>query len=198
MKFGSVRSSVVFIVLAAICAFAFAFAVQPAGAQTAQVAQAAPAAPSNPGTLRGTVTDPSGAAVSQAAVVMMSASGQFTTGKTNATGAYEIKGLAAGSYTLTVNADGFAVFEQDNVQIAPGQVQTVNELAVGHPVDPRRGVDPGDPQTTEVTFAVFTVAIAVLVGLEHRLLGGPVVTAGVTTHALRHRQRGAALLTRVY
>jgi len=149
MKFGSVRSTVVFIVFAAICAFAFAFAVQSAGAQTAQVAQAAPAAPSNPGTLRGTVTDPSGAAVSQAAVVMMSASGQFTTGKTNATGAYEIKGLAAGSYTLTVNADGFAVFEQDNVQIAPGQVQTVNtKLALA-----------SESQTVQVSGQAVAVAV---------------------------------------
>src|ERR1700677_96913 len=100
MKFGSVRICIVFVVLAVF--FTAALAARPAGAQSASVAQGAAAAQANPGTLRGTITDPSGAAVAQAAVVMMSASGQFTTGKTNATGAFEIKGLAPGSYTLTV------------------------------------------------------------------------------------------------
>lgn len=133
MKFGPVR--ILAILLTAFCAVAFgvqaANAQSAAGAPSAQVAQSTPSAPANPGTLRGTVTDPSGAAVGQAAVVMMSASGQFTTSKTSQLGAFEIKGLAPGSYTLTVNADGFAVFEQDNVQISAGQIQTVNaKLAV--------------------------------------------------------------------
>jgi hypothetical protein len=141
MKFGSVRIGVITVILAAI--FAFAIAAQPVGAQGAQ------ATGGNPGTLRGTVTDPSGAAVAQAAVVMMSASGQFTTGKTSATGAYQISGLAAGSYTLTVNADGFAVFEQDNVQISPGQVQTVNaKLALA-----------AETQTVQVSGQAVTVAV---------------------------------------
>ena len=130
MKFGSVRVFIVFIATL----FAVAFAVRPAaaqspkGAQSTQTLQSPPAAQSTQaaGTLRGTITDPSGAAVQGAAVVMMSVSGQFTTGKTNQTGGYEIKGLAPGSYTLTVNANGFAVFEQDNVRISPSVVQTVN------------------------------------------------------------------------
>jgi hypothetical protein len=116
MKVGPVR----FLAILSATVFAVAFAEPHATAQSAQVAQ------STQGTLRGTVTDPSGAAVAQAAVVMMSVSGQFTTAKTNSTGAYEIKGLAPGSYTLTINADGFAVFEQDSVQISVSQIQTVN------------------------------------------------------------------------
>src|SRR5580658_7915156 len=145
MTFGLTRITRRLILVATL--FAAAFAVQPAAAQTAQSKQSSPSTQSAPSTkpsttvtqtsqatqngpgqgmVRGTVTDPSGAAVAQAAVVMMSSDGQFTTGKTNATGAYEIKGLPAGSYTLTVNADGFAVFEQDNVQIAAGQIQTSN------------------------------------------------------------------------
>jgi hypothetical protein len=100
-------------------------AASPANSQVTS-APAPPAAQGPTGTLRGTVTDPSGAAVAQAAVVMMSASDEFTTAKTTVTGAYEIKGLAPGAYTLTVNADGFSVFEQDAVVISVGQVQTVN------------------------------------------------------------------------
>ncbi|MGB6200355.1 MAG: carboxypeptidase regulatory-like domain-containing protein, partial [Candidatus Acidiferrales bacterium] len=153
MKFALGRIVVRFVLAATF--FAAAFCAQPAGAQNAQgtstpstqatpSTQSAPstqvtpstrsnAAAQNPagaqagqGTLQGTVTDPSGAAVAQAAVVMMSSSGQFTTGKTNQTGGYQIKGLAPGSYTLTVNADGFSVYEQDNVQISSGQIQTAN------------------------------------------------------------------------
>jgi hypothetical protein len=147
MKFVSVRIGIVFVVLAVF--ITAAFAARPAGAQSASVAQSAAGAQANPGTLRGTITDPSGAAVAQAAVVMMSASGQFTTGKTNATGAFEIKGLAPGSYTLTVNADGFSVFEQDNVQISPGQVQTVNaKLALA-----------AETQSVQVTGQAVSVAV---------------------------------------
>ncbi|MGB6432130.1 MAG: hypothetical protein WBF06_16245, partial [Candidatus Acidiferrales bacterium] len=73
MKFGPVR--ILAILLTAFCAVAFgvqaANAQSAAGAPSAQVAQSTPSAPANPGTLRGTVTDPSGAAVGQAAVVMM-------------------------------------------------------------------------------------------------------------------------------
>jgi Carboxypeptidase regulatory-like domain/TonB dependent receptor len=124
MKFGSVRIAAVLAILAAF--FAAAFATQPVraqGAPSAQVAQSTPAAQNSQGTLRGQVTDPSGAAVAGAAVVMMASDGTFTTGKTTQTGSYEIKGLAPGSYMLTINADGFSIFEQDNVQISPGQIQ---------------------------------------------------------------------------
>jgi Carboxypeptidase regulatory-like domain/TonB dependent receptor len=166
MKFGLSRIVGRYILMAALLVLAAVFAMQPASAQTTQGAPSAPSpstkststvAPAGQpaqntqgqGMIRGTVTDPSGAAVAQAAVVMMSSSGQFITGKTNATGAYEIKGLAPGSYTLTVNADGFAVFEQDNVQIAAGQIQTSNpKLALA-----------SESQTVQVSGSAVTVAV---------------------------------------
>ena len=129
MKFGFVRRIFMFAIIAALIAAAL-FAPQ-ARAQNSQVTPApstrsAQPAQAGQGTIRGTVTDPTGAAVGGAAVVLMSSSGQFTPGKTNQTGGYSISGLAPGSYTLTVNADGFAVYEQDNVQISTGQIQTAN------------------------------------------------------------------------
>ena len=60
------------------------------------------------GSLHGTVTDPSGAAVSGAAVIAITPDGQAKTTTTNRTGAYEITGLAPGKYTVTVSAAGFS------------------------------------------------------------------------------------------
>jgi len=150
MKFGSVRIATVLAILAAF--FAAAFAVPAASAQgtsSVQVAQSAQVPPASQGTIRGQITDPSGAAVAGAAVVMMASDGTFTTGKTTQTGTYEIKGLAPGSYTLTINADGFSVFEQDNVQISPGQIQKADaKLTIA-----------AQNQTVQVTGQAATVAV---------------------------------------
>ena len=78
------------------------------------------------GSLHGTVTDPSGAAVSGAAVIAITPDGQAKTSTTNRTGAYEINGLAPGKYTLTVSAPGFSDFAQDDVTVTGGSPQLLN------------------------------------------------------------------------
>lgn len=78
------------------------------------------------GSLHGTVTDPSGAAVSGAAVIAITPVGQAKTATTNRTGAYEIIGLAPGRYTVTVSAPGFSDFVQDEVTLTPGDSQLLN------------------------------------------------------------------------
>jgi uncharacterized membrane protein YgcG len=78
------------------------------------------------GSLHGTVTDPSGAAVSGAAVIVLTPDGQARTTTTNRTGAYEIIGLAPGKYTVTVSAAGFSDFAQDDVTVAAGEAQLLN------------------------------------------------------------------------
>ena len=70
------------------------------------------------GALRGQVTDPSGAAITGATVVMTPATGSPVTAQTNAQGVYEFKTLPAGKYSLTVVAQGFTVYENDNVVVA--------------------------------------------------------------------------------
>jgi Carboxypeptidase regulatory-like domain len=75
------------------------------------------------GTLHGRVTDPTGAVIPQATVAATGADGQKTVAVTNNLGAYELKGLAAGSYTITTSAKGFAVSTEQNVAITAGQVQ---------------------------------------------------------------------------
>jgi len=70
------------------------------------------------GSLRGTVTDPSGAAIPSADVVLTpSSSSALIKTKSDGQGAYEFKALAPGQYTLTVVAQGFSVYENDNVVI---------------------------------------------------------------------------------
>jgi hypothetical protein len=76
-----------------------------------------------PGTLRGKVTDPTGAVIPNASVTATNSSGQKSTAVTDNRGVYEIKGLAPGSYTVTTSAPGFAQSTEQNVTIPPGQVQ---------------------------------------------------------------------------
>src|SRR5438477_6692579 len=70
------------------------------------------------GALRGQVTDPSGAAISGASVIMTPPTGSPVVVQTNGQGTYEFKSLPAGKYTLTIAAPGFSLYENDNVVIA--------------------------------------------------------------------------------
>ncbi len=79
-------------------------------------AQAGPA-----GSIHGTVLDPSGLAVPNAAVQVAPAAGAAFTATTNATGAYNLNNVPAGSYTIQVNATGFAPYQKANVVVAAGR-----------------------------------------------------------------------------
>jgi len=78
------------------------------------------------GTLRGQVTDPSGAVVANATVAVLVSGGQTHSATTNRSGGYEIGNLPPGKYTVTANAQGFAVFVQNDVGVAAGQVAQFN------------------------------------------------------------------------
>jgi hypothetical protein len=95
---------------------------------TSQTAPTASAATPAAGILRGQVTDPSGAAIANANVVMTPAAISSTsiTAQSNGQGLYEFEGLPAGQYTLTVVAQGFSVYENDNVVITTDQPLRLN------------------------------------------------------------------------
>ncbi len=76
-------------------------------------------------TLRGQVTDPSGAAVTKAIVSLVPAVGPLMTISTNGQGMFEMK-APPGKYTLDVRAPGFTLFEKSDVQLAAGQLQKLN------------------------------------------------------------------------
>ncbi len=89
-------------------------------------AQSQTQSPATTGTLRGQVTDPSGAVVANAAVAVLVSGGQTHSATTNRSGSYEIGNLAPGKYTVTASAQGFAVFVQNDVDVAAGQVAQFN------------------------------------------------------------------------
>jgi hypothetical protein len=82
------------------------------------------------GALRGQVTDPSGAAIAGATVVMTPATGSPVAVQSNPQGMYEFKSLAAGKYSLTVVAQGFTLYENDNVVIADQPLRLNVSMAI--------------------------------------------------------------------
>src|SRR6266851_4498992 len=111
-----------------ILAFFFAIVISATLIDLAAPASAQSPAPSSTttGTLRGQVTDPSGAVVTNATVAVLVSGGQTHSATTNRSGNFEIGNLAPGKYTVTANAQGFAVFVQDDVDVAAGQAAQFN------------------------------------------------------------------------
>jgi hypothetical protein len=116
MNFSSIFRSIVFLATLLLAMGAVSYAAQaPSQSQTA----------AGTGTLRGQVTDPSGAAVTSATIVVSTAAGA-STATTNRDGIFEVTGLAPGKYGVKVVAPGFTVFEKADVEISAGQVQRLN------------------------------------------------------------------------
>src|SRR3984957_2153555 len=74
------------------------------------------------GILRGQVLDPSGAVVPGASVTL-SQGATVLTSQSGSDGAYSFKAVAPGSYTLAVEAPGFATVTKTGVVIAAGQTR---------------------------------------------------------------------------
>jgi hypothetical protein len=77
------------------------------------------------GSLRGQVLDPSGAVVPKAMVTLSQGSTVLNAQSGN-DGAYSFKNVPPGSYTLSVQAGGFAIFTKPDVAIAAGQARQMN------------------------------------------------------------------------
>ena len=74
------------------------------------------------GTLRGVVSDPSGAVVPDTTVIATSPAGKTATAVSSRQGVYEIKNLAPGHYTLDATSTGFQLNQTPEVDIVAGQV----------------------------------------------------------------------------
>src|SRR5262245_37992377 len=98
------------------------------------VVPAALAQTSTTGSIAGTVTDPSGAAVPD---VKVTATGpnliQPKSATTDSNGRYSMLGLPPGKYTISVAAEkGFAKFEQSNIEVNLGRTTSGDlQLQVG-------------------------------------------------------------------
>lgn len=82
--------------------------------------------PTSGGTLRGHVTDPSGAAVVGATALLTTPSGASLSATTNKDGVYEFKDLAPGTYEIKAVAQGFALLTKSGVVVTAGQVTRVS------------------------------------------------------------------------
>jgi Carboxypeptidase regulatory-like domain/TonB dependent receptor len=100
------------------------------------------------GTLRGKVTDPSGAVIPGADVTARNQeTGVKQTIKTTSTGEYVFPNLQVGLYTVSVRARGFTDFDRKDVQVLPNQVMAADAtMRVG-----------GETTTVEVTTGAETV-----------------------------------------
>jgi len=77
-----------------------------------------------PGSIRGTVTDPSASIVAGAVVTLETPAGQRTT-ITDAAGVYHFSPVDPGTYTLTISASGFGVWKTTNVVVGLGEPQAL-------------------------------------------------------------------------
>ena len=78
------------------------------------------------GAINGTVTDPSGAAVPNAAVkAKEKATGIDHTTVTTSDGQFVFQDISIGAYTVTVTATGFPVLTVDNVPVTQGAIYTL-------------------------------------------------------------------------
>src|SRR5271155_4970937 len=78
------------------------------------------------GSVKGQISDPSGASVPAARVAAVSSTGQIKGGAVHPDGTFEITGLAPGTYTLRARAKGFSPFEQASVEVAAGKTVKLN------------------------------------------------------------------------
>ncbi len=84
------------------------------------------------GQLSGDVTDPSGATVANANVVIKDQNGAIVAQTmTDSEGAYSVSSLPPGSYSAEIKAPGFSTMGYRNVNVAPGENELNSTLQVG-------------------------------------------------------------------
>lgn len=110
------------------------------------------------GTIRGVVSDSSGAVVTNAKVTLKEpATGVLIREiAVDSVGAYEIPGLRAGTYALTCTAAGFAPFNADQIQLLSGQLRRIDVALT----------------VAESTQSVSVTAGAALINTESGSIGG--------------------------
>src|SRR6478672_4500851 len=86
------------------------------------VCSAALMAQGQPGRLRGQIVDATGAVIPGASITVKNSSGLVVSATSDGAGAYDVKNLAPGKYTVAVTAKGFAPTTKE-VEIAAGQLK---------------------------------------------------------------------------
>jgi hypothetical protein len=98
-----------------------------AGEQTAPSTAQQSAQPAVTASLRGHISDPSGALIPGTQIKVSTAAGQTVQSATaDAAGGYQVHGLAAGSYVIEADFQGFAPFVSKPILLNPGQTKIVD------------------------------------------------------------------------
>ncbi len=110
--------------------------------------QSAPAAAS--GTLHGHITDPTGALIPGTQVTITTVAGAAAgTATADAAGAYQVHGLAAGSYVIEASSPGFASFVSAPIALTAGQTKNVDiKMAIEAEQQQVVVTDEGAPQVS--------------------------------------------------
>lgn len=105
------------------------------------------------GTITGTVTDPSGAVVPNAKVVITNeGEGVVRQAATGGTGVYSVPNLGVGSYRLQISASGFAPYERTGMILIANQVLNADAtLALGQSGTSVQVVDSGAQISTDTS-----------------------------------------------
>jgi Carboxypeptidase regulatory-like domain len=103
------------------------------------------------GEVHGTVTDPSGALIPSATLVLKGPEGATKSATSGRDGAYRFTGVVPGTYQLTVFAQGFASLDIENVVVAAGK-PVLQNLTLEMPVEQQQ------VEVNETTTGVNTVA----------------------------------------
>src|ERR1700712_5608786 len=77
-------------------------------------------------TVRGIVADPESAVIPGATVTLTPASGKALITQSQSDGTYVLRGVPAGTYSVTVTMAGFASFVKQGVRVAAGQALTLD------------------------------------------------------------------------
>jgi hypothetical protein len=90
-------------------------------------AHAQAAAPAVTASIHGHIADQTGALIPGAKVTVTTTSGQSVgTATADASGAYQVTGLAAGSYIVSADYSGFAPFKSQAIPVTAGQIKRVD------------------------------------------------------------------------
>ena len=99
------------LILSCVASFLLAFSLAvPAAAQSAA------------GEIRGVVTDPSGAVIASANIVLASSDDATTTATSGRDGGFHFPAVKPGTYTLVIEAKGFATTTLDSIEVEAGKL----------------------------------------------------------------------------
>ena len=110
-----------------VATVAAAQAQAPTAPPAVTTATAAQVAPVTTAAIRGHISDPTGAVIPGAKIVIATSAGTAAATTTaDSVGAYAVSGLAPGSYIVQTTVEGFAPFASQTITLAAGQVKRVD------------------------------------------------------------------------